>query len=206
MNREAQLATMLTVGFAVALFGWALVHLASAPIYKDDQRPSASRLRRWLLAVIDTLDNSYEALRPSTVAETGKDAQDPSNARLNSSVHYLVDKEGTIYGLMRDFYIARHVVGLDQIAIGISNVGASKSSMTDAQLRTDELLIRFLKERNDDIVWLVAASEADKFRGSGLWEEMDVRYREPDFDPGKKFVDRLRELLQKDELNLKPPP
>jgi N-acetylmuramoyl-L-alanine amidase len=155
---------------------------------------------------IDTLDDSYEALRPSTVAETGKDAQDPSNARLNSSVHYLVDKEGTIYSLMRDFYIARHVVGLDQIAIGISNVGASESSMTDAQLRADELLIRFLKERNDDIVWLVAASEADKFRGSGLWEEMDVRYREPDFDPGKKFVDRLRELLQKDELNLKPPP
>ena len=43
-------ATMSTVAFAVALFGWALVHLASAPIHKDDQRPAASRLRRWVNA------------------------------------------------------------------------------------------------------------------------------------------------------------
>ena len=29
MNKEAQLANMLTIGFAVALSGWALVYLAS---------------------------------------------------------------------------------------------------------------------------------------------------------------------------------
>ena len=51
MNREAEIATMLTIGFAVALFGWALVHLASAPIHKDDELPTASRLRRWLQAI-----------------------------------------------------------------------------------------------------------------------------------------------------------
>ena len=48
MNKEAQLATMLTIGFAVALFGWALVYLASAPTYPHDvRRPTASRLK-WL--------------------------------------------------------------------------------------------------------------------------------------------------------------
>jgi hypothetical protein len=50
VNREAQLATMVTVAFAVALFGWVLVYIASAPIPKDDQRPAPSRLRRWLHA------------------------------------------------------------------------------------------------------------------------------------------------------------
>jgi hypothetical protein len=44
---------MLIVAFAVAFVGWALVQLASAPIHKDDQRPTASRLRRWLLAAYD---------------------------------------------------------------------------------------------------------------------------------------------------------
>jgi N-acetylmuramoyl-L-alanine amidase len=104
--------------------------------------------------------------------------------------------------LMRDFYIARHVVGLDEIALGISNVGASESSMTNAQLRADELLIRFLTERNNDIKWLIAASEAADFKGSGLWEESNDKYSEPCFDPGTEFMGRLREQLQKDKLNL----
>ena len=49
VNKEAQLATMLTIGFAVALFGWALVYLASAPTHPHDvRRPTASRFRKWL--------------------------------------------------------------------------------------------------------------------------------------------------------------
>ena len=37
---------MLTVGFAVAFLGWALVHLASSPSYphKDDRRATAVEL------------------------------------------------------------------------------------------------------------------------------------------------------------------
>jgi N-acetylmuramoyl-L-alanine amidase len=157
---------------------------------------------------IDTLDASYDALRPATVPEPEQGAPDPTRTKLNSSVHYLVDKEGNIYSLMRDFYIARHVVGLDEIALGISNVGASESSMTNAQLRADELLIRFLTERNNDIKWLIAASEAAAFKGSGLWEEWNDKYSEPYFDPGTVFMGRLREQLQKDKLNLasKPKP
>jgi hypothetical protein len=49
VNKEAQLATMLTVGFMVALFGWALVYLASSPSHPNkNQRATASRFRRWL--------------------------------------------------------------------------------------------------------------------------------------------------------------
>ena len=36
VNKEAQLATMLTIAFAVALFGWALVYLASAPTHPHE--------------------------------------------------------------------------------------------------------------------------------------------------------------------------
>jgi hypothetical protein len=37
------------VGFAVAVFGWALVYLASSPSHPNkNQRATASRFRKWL--------------------------------------------------------------------------------------------------------------------------------------------------------------
>ena len=50
VNRAAEIVSLLIAGFAVAFLGWAVVHLSPAPIHKDDQRPTASRLRRWLEA------------------------------------------------------------------------------------------------------------------------------------------------------------
>ena len=49
MNREAQTATMLTLAFAFAFLGWALVYLASTPTKPhEDRRHAPSRFRRWL--------------------------------------------------------------------------------------------------------------------------------------------------------------
>jgi len=52
VNREAQIATMLTVSFAVAFVGWAVVYLASAPArpHKDDERATRTQFLRWLAA------------------------------------------------------------------------------------------------------------------------------------------------------------
>ena len=56
MNKEAQLATMLVVGLALALFGWALVYLASSLAHpKEEQRAVPTRLRQWLNAAYDRL-------------------------------------------------------------------------------------------------------------------------------------------------------
>jgi hypothetical protein len=60
VNREAQIATMLIIGFGVAFFGWILVHFASAPIQKGDQRPTASRIRRSLEGAYDRLQKDEE--------------------------------------------------------------------------------------------------------------------------------------------------
>ena len=52
MNK-AQLATLLTVGSAVAFIGWAVVYLASFPGHpdKDDQLATRSQFRSWLRAL-----------------------------------------------------------------------------------------------------------------------------------------------------------
>jgi hypothetical protein len=63
VNKEAQLATMLTVAFAVALFGWALVYIASSPSHPNkNQHATASRFRRWLDAVRLRLLKAREGL------------------------------------------------------------------------------------------------------------------------------------------------
>ena len=87
----------------------------------------------------------------STVSQSDIGGSGLGRQALNSLMHYLVDKDGMIYSLMQDFYVARHAVGLDQIAIGIGN-------------QADALLIRFLK-RKYDIIWLIGASEAANFQG-----------------------------------------
>ena len=48
---KAQLAIMLTTGFAVAFMGWAVVYLASPP-----DRVTRSRFRRWLQRVASVAD------------------------------------------------------------------------------------------------------------------------------------------------------
>ena len=61
MNKEAQLATLLTIGLAVALFGWALVYLASSPSHPSkNKRATASQFRRWLDAVRQRSLNTRE--------------------------------------------------------------------------------------------------------------------------------------------------
>ena len=61
MNKEAQLATMLVIGLALALFGWALVYLASSLAHpKEEQRAVPTRLRQWLNAAYDRLLKARE--------------------------------------------------------------------------------------------------------------------------------------------------
>ena len=151
---------------------------------------------------IATLEGSYEALRPPTFSQ--RDAGQEDKPRLNSSMHYLVDKDGTIYSLMPDFYIGRHVIGLDKYAIGISNVGDEAASMTEEQSRADERLIRFLVRKYGNLLWLIGSSQAEGFRGTGLWDEKDINYREVQVDPGAEFMKQLRTRLS--DLKLSPEP
>jgi hypothetical protein len=51
---------MLILGFGVSLFGWVIVHFASAPIQKADQPPAASQIRRLLQHAYDRLQTDEE--------------------------------------------------------------------------------------------------------------------------------------------------
>lgn len=152
---------------------------------------------------LPTMDASYDVLNHARLdkesrPELEKDA-------LNVSAHYLVDKDGTIYQLMPDNWMARHVIGLNQIAIGIENVGGvdgEYEDLTQAQLKSDVTLIRYLKKKYPDIEFLIGHYEYREFETSPLWCERDANYRTEKYDPGPIFMEKLRKKVA--DLNFAP--
>jgi hypothetical protein len=60
VNREAQITTVLILGFAFAFLGWAIVYLSSAPIYPHKDDATRSPFRRWLAAATHRLLKARE--------------------------------------------------------------------------------------------------------------------------------------------------
>jgi N-acetylmuramoyl-L-alanine amidase-like protein/zinc carboxypeptidase len=80
-------------------------------------------------------------------------ARDVPDVELNElpgvCAHYIVDKDGTIYQLVRTKWMCRHTVGLNYTAIGIEHVGQSDGQVmgNSRQLRSSLRLTRFLEGR-----------------------------------------------------------
>ncbi len=117
--------------------------------------------------------------------------------RLNISAHFLVDRDGTIYQLMPTNWMARHVIGLNPIAIGIENVGGYKNqeNLTLAQLRSNLYLIKRLKKEYSTIQYVIGHLEYQRFRHTSLWFEKDPHYFTIKPDPGKKFMAYLNQNM-----------
>ncbi|KTC96498.1 amidase [Legionella geestiana] len=113
--------------------------------------------------------------------------------RLNVSSHFLVDRDGTIYQLMPDNWMARHVIGLNHYAIGIENIGGThdKDDLTDAQVRANAFLVCYLKAKYPAIEHVIGHNDYLKFRKSPLWLERDPTYQTDKYDPGPTFLKRV---------------
>ena len=82
---------------------------------------------------VDDLKESFNRLNPEILLTDRKDITNAGN--LNVSTQFLVDLDGTIYSLMPETYMARHVIGLNFSSIGVENVGGNKKSLTTEQLK-----------------------------------------------------------------------
>jgi N-acetylmuramoyl-L-alanine amidase len=148
--------------------------------------------------VIPTMEKTFEAFNSPTLPDWRPELK---VSQLNVSSHYLVDRDGTIYHLLPDTLLARHVIGLNYCAIGIENVGdGDKLKLTEAQLKANELIIKNLCKKFK-IEYLIGHHEYTKFVGTDLWRETDPKYRTNKTDPGEEFMLKLRENLK--ELHLK---
>ena len=150
---------------------------------------------------IPTLDKSYDAFYEPTLP--GHRTQIKGAGQLNVSSHYLIDRDGSIYQLMPETTMARHVIGLNHCAIGIENVGGEDMPLTKEQLKANTWLIEQIKSRHP-IEYLIGHQEYTLFENHPLWLEVDEGYRTEKTDPGLDFMKRIRSATR--ELGFKPLP
>ena len=139
-----------------------------------------------------TLEGSFHAFAPETIP--GGRSELTGAGEVNVSTHFLVDRDGTIYRLMPETWMARHVIGLNYDAIGIENVGGAGGAedLTPAQGAANVALIRDLARRHPAIEYLIGHSEYREFEGHPLWRERDAGYRTEKIDPGARFLREVR--------------
>ncbi len=142
---------------------------------------------------IPTLQGSFEAFDSEELPSSRKDISG-KNASANVSVPYLIDRDGTIYQLMPDNWMGRHVIGLNYSSIGIENVG-KLGTLTDKQLEANIALITYLQEKYREIDYLIGHSDYRCFEKTPLWLERDKNYRTEKDDPGEAFMNRLHQAL-----------
>ncbi|MFT7860320.1 MAG: glycoside hydrolase family 3 N-terminal domain-containing protein [Sulfurimonas sp.] len=145
--------------------------------------------------------DSYKRLYQEELFSDRKDIAAAS--ALNVSAHFLVDRDGTIYQLMPENWMARHVIGLNYSAIGIENVGGEgnkKEDLTPAQVKANITLVRYLKTKYPSIEYLIGHHEYRDFENTPLWLEKDDGYRTKKADPGEKFMKSVRKNLRDLEL------
>jgi N-acetyl-anhydromuramyl-L-alanine amidase AmpD len=149
--------------------------------------------------VIPTFQKSFEAFDPTTLPNWRPDIKNVSG--LNVSSHFMVDRDGTIYQLLPETTMARHVIGLNHCAIGVENVGGTEDlPLTKAQIRSNIWLVRYLKEKYD-IDYLIGHYEYTLFENHPLWLEKDAGYRTKKTDPGPDFMKKIRKSVA--DLNFK---
>lgn len=152
--------------------------------------------------VIPTLEKSFEAFEQPTLPNWRPDIENVSG--LNVSAHFLVDRDGTIYRLMPETTMARHVIGLNHCAIGVENVGgAEELPLTKQQLKANIYLVRYLAEKYA-IDYVIGHHEYQEFEEHRLWLEVDEGYRTKKTDPGDEFMRKVRNATKK--FNFKPIP
>ena len=126
---------------------------------------------------------------------------------LNLSVHFIVDRDGTIYRIMDEDRVGRHTIGLNHLSIGVENIGdGDRWPLTEAQVQSNIDLLRYLKTRFPSITHVIGHYEYRAFENAGhdYFQEHDTRRRTRKIDPGEPFMAAVRAGLQ--DLPLLGPP
>jgi beta-N-acetylhexosaminidase len=139
---------------------------------------------------MDDLKESFNRFNPEILTADRNYIMKAGN--LNVSAHFFVDFDGTIYSLMPETYMARHVIGLNLSSIGIENIGGNKKALTPEQLKSNIELVKYLKEKYKTIEYLIGHYEYTRFENHPLFLERNSKYRTIKQDPSKSFMEDLK--------------
>lgn len=130
------------------------------------------------------------------------DTRNDGSGTVNVSSQFIVDRDGTIFRITPETFLCRHAIGYNHCAIGIENVGGVNSveDLTDEQLQANIFLIKYLHEKYPTIKYVFGHYQQVIARESGLYIENVPNYYSIKPDPGKKFMQSLRDSLESDGL------
>ena len=169
-----------------------------------DPQATSIQIRPAMIVIHWTATKTLASALATFAGDTlGGRADIQSGGKLNVGTHFLVDRDGTVYRLTDETLLARHVIGLNRVAIGIENVGLS--DLSAAQLQADTQLVSYLKSKYD-IQYLIGHFEYGRFVNSALWEEKQPNYFTRKIDPGAEFMAALRARLAQQGLVFKSAP
>ncbi len=120
---------------------------------------------------LDGLEKSFEYMKEPVLREEREKLVSRSYDRLNVSVHYLVDRDGTIYSLMPDNYMGRHAMGVNHVAIGVENVGMNEIGPTREQVDANIRLVQYLMKKYN-----ISPKDIYSHAGTGLLKEKNSPY------------------------------
>lgn len=149
---------------------------------------------------VKDLNSSFAYFKPEEIGNMRPDIV--KAGKLNTSAQFLVDRDGTVYQLMPDNWMARHVIGLNMIAIGIENVGGVNGAddLSDAQIEANIKLVKHLKAKYPDITYLIGHYQYTQFDRTPLWNESNKKYRTQKSDPGRRFLQSVLDGTKELEL------
>ncbi|KTD24853.1 MULTISPECIES: N-acetylmuramoyl-L-alanine amidase [Legionella] len=145
---------------------------------------------------IPTFKATFRVFNPPTFPKDSPRTKELPGT-LNVSAHFVVDRDGTIYQLMPETWMARHVIGLNHFAIGIENIGGINSidDLTEAQVKANAFLVCYLKKKYPEIEYVIGHHDYLRFKNTPLWLERDPNYQKDKNDPGQAFVDKVMKLV-----------
>lgn len=120
--------------------------------------------------------------------------------RVNVGAQFLVDRDGTIYQLFDETFIARHCIGMNYHAIGIENIGGenNQENLTEHQLKSNVQLIYYLKQKYPTIKLVIGHFESERFADyPEFYTELIHSPYTGRLDPGKEFICSVRTELAK---------
>ncbi|MBI4976040.1 MAG: N-acetylmuramoyl-L-alanine amidase [Spirochaetes bacterium] len=124
---------------------------------------------------------------------------------LNVGVHFIIDRDGTVYSFIPLNYMARHTIGFNHTAIGIENVAVNNESLTTPQLESSAELVTYLSTIIPSIKYLIGHHEYnDNMRAHyKLMQINDTAYTPyQKGDPGWTFMSALRTRVAQKGLML----
>jgi N-acetyl-anhydromuramyl-L-alanine amidase AmpD len=149
------------------------------------------------------LQDTWSVFKPDRISE-----QRPNLARfgaVNVGVHYVVDRDGSIYRMLPDNMMGRHAIGLNYCAIGIENVGLNAQALTPDQLQSNVRLVEDLLSRHASIRFLLGHHELpDRAAPHAILLKMNEPENKPEkkSDPGPVFMRDLRAALDRQGIHL----